>query len=70
MDCSRPFALLHGDVQYLSGGTSLGSELEYSCSRNYQLRGERIRVCKEDGTWSGEAPTCEQIRCEQPEKPR
>ncbi|KAF0314296.1 CUB and sushi domain-containing protein 3 [Amphibalanus amphitrite] len=69
VDCSRPFALLHGDVQYLSGGTSLGSELQYSCSRNYQLVGEPIRVCQADGTWSGYAPTCEQIRCEQPEKP-
>ena len=68
IDCGRAFAVLHGDVQYVTGQTYLGSELEYSCSRNYQLVGERLRRCQVDGRWSGNAPVCEEVRCGDPER--
>ncbi|XP_043212550.1 CUB and sushi domain-containing protein 3-like [Amphibalanus amphitrite] len=68
IDCGRAFAVLHGDVQYVTGQTYLGSELEYSCARNYQLVGDRLRTCQVDGRWSGSAPVCEEVRCGDPER--
>ncbi|XP_037088646.1 P-selectin-like, partial [Pollicipes pollicipes] len=70
VDCGRTLAPLRGEVQYVTGETYLGSELEYSCSRSYQLVGERTRLCQEDGAWSGAAPTCVEIRCEPPDRPQ
>ncbi|XP_037075251.1 LOW QUALITY PROTEIN: CUB and sushi domain-containing protein 1-like [Pollicipes pollicipes] len=68
VDCGRTLAVLHGDVQYVSGETHLDSELEYSCIRNYRLVGESMRVCQENGGWSGKAPVCEEVRCGDPER--
>lgn len=39
-----------------------GSVARYRCDP-YILRGDRERTCQKDGTWSGEAPTCEPPTC-------
>ena len=39
-------------------GTTIGSRANYSCNSGYVLAGDRVRVCRQDGEWSGEAPTC------------
>ena len=37
----------------------VGSTAEYSCNEEFELIGEDSRVCQMNGTWSGEAPTCQ-----------
>ena len=39
-------------------GSTLSSNAIYSCNRGFILVGVNRRVCQVDGTWSGEAPTC------------
>ena len=36
----------------------------YSCNTNYELSGDRVRTCQNDGSWSGSAPTCDRIVCQ------
>ncbi|XP_065189168.1 P-selectin-like isoform X2 [Sycon ciliatum] len=36
---------------------------EFVCNEGYALKGQRSSVCKEDGTWSSNAPSCEEIQC-------
>ena len=41
------------------GTTTLGSMATYSCDPSFRIVGTDSRECQEDGTWSGETPTCE-----------
>ena len=40
-------------------GSTYGSVAIYSCEPGYELVGDETRSCEEDGTWSGDEPTCE-----------
>ena len=42
----------------LSEGSLLGAMATYSCDPSFTLIGMSPRVCQENETWSGEAPTC------------
>ncbi|KAK8372559.1 hypothetical protein O3P69_016273, partial [Scylla paramamosain] len=57
---------LKGSHDYLNGTTYLDSQVNCSCTTNYQIVGQQIRVCQEDSQWSGEAPLCQEIRCGPP----
>lgn len=46
---------------YVNSTTYLGSEIEYSCVRNYKLNGPSKRVCLETKQWSDSTPKCEGI---------
>ena len=38
-------------------------QVEYSCDRDYELySGRQLRLCQEDGTWSGSSPACRRNR--------
>ena len=45
-----------GSVNYL---VAVGSTAEYACNEGFELVGTNTRTCQSDGTWSGEAPTCQ-----------
>ena len=38
--------------------TTLGSTANYSCSSTYQIVGNALRTCQDDGAWSGDVPRC------------
>ena len=40
------------------GDNRPGTEAVYSCKVGFKLVGDRKRLCKYDGTWDGDAPTC------------
>ena len=42
-------------------GRKVGSTATYSCNSGYVLDGSSLRVCQQDGQWSGEAPTCRRM---------
>lgn len=62
MDCGKVGTLLYGNVVYVNSTTYLGSEIEYSCVRNYKLNGPSKRVCLESKQWSDSSPKCEGIQ--------
>ena len=57
-DCGHPGDIDHGTVD-VSGGTMIGDTATYQCDQHFQLNGEDTRMCQDDGTWSGTAPTCQ-----------
>ena len=59
IDCGRAPTIPYGQLSYTS--TFLGSTIKYSCASNYKLNGDHLRVCTEDGVWSGGSPKCEGI---------
>ena len=55
--CERLEAPENGNVKQT--GVVLGSRALYSCDEGFVLSGDRKRICQRDGTFSGNAPTCE-----------
>ncbi|XP_025834968.1 sushi, von Willebrand factor type A, EGF and pentraxin domain-containing protein 1 [Agrilus planipennis] len=66
IDCGKVPTMLYGSVTYTNDTTYLGSEISYSCVRNYRLVGVPKRYCQESKMWSDSAPKCEEIRCPEP----
>ncbi|GAB1862793.1 Sushi, von Willebrand factor type A, EGF and pentraxin domain-containing protein 1 [Camponotus japonicus] len=66
IDCGKVLPVLNGAVDYANGTTHLGSEITYSCTRNYRLNGVSRRYCLDNGQWSDATPKCEEIRCTEP----
>ena len=40
-------------------GLSPGDVATYTCDSGFILVGDPTRMCRDNGTWSGEEPTCE-----------
>ncbi|XP_008215827.1 sushi, von Willebrand factor type A, EGF and pentraxin domain-containing protein 1 [Nasonia vitripennis] len=71
IDCGKVLPIPNGIVNYVNGTqdtrhTFLGSEIMYSCSKNYRLVGTSRRYCLDNGAWSDSTPKCEEIRCPEP----
>ncbi|KAG7487557.1 hypothetical protein MATL_G00024770 [Megalops atlanticus] len=47
---------------------SYGSTCSFSCADGYRLQGAPSVTCTESAAWSQEAPHCEAIRCQSPER--
>lgn len=43
---------VHGD------STSFGSSISFTCESGYKLQGAPSIICRSDGTWSADVPTC------------
>ena len=57
-DCGQPDALEGTIVSAPS--TTVGSDASYSCATGYDsLNGDESRICQENGTWTGMAPSCD-----------
>ncbi|XP_029047436.1 E-selectin isoform X3 [Osmia bicornis bicornis] len=66
VDCGKVLPVLNGAAEYVNDTTHLGSEITYSCTRNYRLNGVSRRYCLDNGQWSDATPKCEEIRCPEP----
>lgn len=66
IDCGPLQPLSYGTTKYLQNTTFVGSEAVYSCLNSHRLQGATKRRCLENGSWSDEAPKCEEIRCTEP----
>ena len=69
IDCGALRPIDDGTISYVNSSTHLGSHARYSCHRSHSLAGEVERVCQENGRWSGEEPSCSEIRCAIPNRP-
>ncbi|XP_060077759.1 sushi, von Willebrand factor type A, EGF and pentraxin domain-containing protein 1-like, partial [Ylistrum balloti] len=47
-------------------GRTFTSKAEYSCNQGYDLEGESVRICKPEGFWSGNTPSCQAGSCSPP----
>ena len=45
--------------QVAISGTDFGSNARYRCLSGYILVGDDVRMCQENGDWSGEEPVCQ-----------
>lgn len=43
--------------------------VSYSCDPGYELLGNAVLICQEDGTWNGSAPSCISMECDLPVAP-
>ncbi|KAL1116999.1 hypothetical protein AAG570_004327, partial [Ranatra chinensis] len=66
VDCGKVPPIPYGSVSYTNSTTYIGSDVEYSCSKNYRLVGPAKRRCLETRQWSEKLPRCEEIRCPEP----
>ncbi|KAK6627548.1 hypothetical protein RUM44_010026 [Polyplax serrata] len=66
IDCGKVPPMLYGAVAYTNNTTFLGSEIRYTCVKNYRLSGPSVRYCMENKQWSDSSPKCEEIRCPEP----
>uniref|UniRef100_A0A8C1JXS3 Sushi, von Willebrand factor type A, EGF and pentraxin domain-containing protein 1 n=1 Tax=Cyprinus carpio TaxID=7962 RepID=A0A8C1JXS3_CYPCA len=46
-----------------------GSLVQYHCHSGYEMKGDIMLMCQEDGTWNGTAPVCAPAQCETPPSP-
>ncbi|XP_055886163.1 sushi, von Willebrand factor type A, EGF and pentraxin domain-containing protein 1-like [Biomphalaria glabrata] len=64
LDCSHPVEIPHGSL--IASGTTFGSYVTYSCHSGYQLKGDRVIYCSQQGTWDGSIPSCDIKDCRMP----
>ena len=66
-DCGPDFGMLNNGREVLiEGTTTFGSRVEFICDAGFTREGNQFRECLVDGSWSGNAPTCEGMYiCEQ-----
>jgi len=59
--CSALSPINDGTIMYSVTGPMfpVDTTATYSCNVNYMLNGADTRTCMSDGTFDGEAPTCE-----------
>ena len=60
--CPGTFEILNGRIE---GDNVYGSTLTFTCNEGFRINGEYILTCLSTGSWSGTAPFCEIILCEQ-----
>lgn len=46
-----------GTIEF-SDALNVGSRAKYFCEPGYVLKGNRVRQCLSDGSWTGKKPSC------------
>lgn len=59
VDCGAPPNTDNGRYALLNRTTTYGSMVEYTCSDDYWLDGQRLQHCTREGKWSADTPSCE-----------
>jgi len=65
--CQAPQNIANGVIS--STGNTYGKKVTYTCNAGYGASGPNVRVCEENGQWSGSAPTCVSGSCGYPGVP-
>ena len=56
LSCPTPPSITNGRVTITAENNRLVAT--YSCNPGFRLSGQRVRICQNDGTFSGRAPIC------------
>ena len=62
VSCGALTAPQHGSLQ-LPAASVFGERARYACDAGYEIKGAAERSCQADGSWSGEAASCEPRSC-------
>lgn len=65
--CGFPEHFSRGEIK--GNSFYFDDEILYSCEEGYEIHGNFSRLCKADGNWSGVAPVCVGVTCENIEAP-
>ncbi|XP_053315605.1 CUB and sushi domain-containing protein 1 [Spea bombifrons] len=65
VSCGNPGTPANGMIIY-SDGILFSSSVVYACWEGYKTSGLTTRHCTANGTWTGNAPDCSVINCEDP----
>lgn len=57
LDCGLP-ELENGTVDALEG-TTYNKYITYTCSLGFDLAGDNVQYCQENGQWNGSVPFCQ-----------
>lgn len=57
VDCGVLNAPVNGQISLT--GTTVGNQALYKCDRGFVLIGNDLRICQNNGEWSGVAPVCQ-----------
>ncbi|RMB94706.1 hypothetical protein DUI87_28819 [Hirundo rustica rustica] len=73
-DCGLPPHIDFGDSMKENNAMQLttflfGTIILYTCYSGYELLGNPVLACQEDGAWNGTAPACVSIECTLPSPP-
>ncbi len=60
--CPELPSLANGTIMYSNMQGNNNTEAWYICNTGYTLSGNKTRVCMNENTWSGMAPTCTGIQ--------
>ncbi len=66
VECPHPEATDNGFVVSPQQVYLPGSVVQYACRVGYEVEGKDSRTCREDGTWTGHVPECQNITCKKP----
>ena len=72
VDCGEPNEIQNGAFELISGRTTYGAQIEYTCDPDFIPSGSRTTTkrCADDGRWRGaRGLTCDIIRCPTPRPP-
>ncbi|XP_077973714.1 sushi, von Willebrand factor type A, EGF and pentraxin domain-containing protein 1-like isoform X2 [Styela clava] len=72
--CGKPPPIINGEYEILQVGESTvtgatytyATQVQYSCSTGYNIAGESILNCIEDGAWDRRTPRCDIVSCGPP----
>ena len=60
IDCGNLTAPTDGEVS-MPSGTTINQVAIYECDVGHQMSGDGFRICLDNSSWSGSAPTCSKI---------
>ena len=64
--CNVPQIPINGNILTNTTDYEYQSIIQYTCNSGYELIGEGIQTCLEDGHWSGVSPHCLPVSCGDP----
>ncbi|XP_078494241.1 sushi, von Willebrand factor type A, EGF and pentraxin domain-containing protein 1-like isoform X2 [Ciona intestinalis] len=65
--CPTPDAPVNGVVTPIQNEYLVNVVIWYTCDAGYTTTGRTDAICRDDGTWSSEAPICAGLTCDRPD---
>uniref|UniRef100_F6Z4F9 Sushi domain-containing protein n=1 Tax=Ciona intestinalis TaxID=7719 RepID=F6Z4F9_CIOIN len=65
--CPTPIAPVNGGITPIQDQYPVEIVIWYTCDAGYTTTGRKDAICRDDGTWSSEAPICVGLTCDRPD---
>ncbi|RXG68519.1 Sushi, von Willebrand factor type A, EGF and pentraxin domain-containing protein 1 [Armadillidium vulgare] len=67
VSCDSPPKLLNGKI--LGNSFKFSDQIIYECNEGYNINGNNMLTCDENGNWIGDVPSCLIVNCTKPKGP-